>query len=540
MSHQPIGTYKAFAISGVRRKRDLVLSSDGFDTVTKALEHLLTRSADAVQHYISANGFNRLNDTNVPRSEDDDVDDLSSVSSYVDETDKDRLGDSSLSLESELESAYESVSEDDHGRDVRYVTAREGDIYARPQEARRRRASVSSPRRAANEPSDFAHEGRQPRFPVHNGPVHRRRASPPRYPPVHSAGGGHGNIPAGVRSPTFPGPVEGPPLMPPHQRGPLSNWAWRGPASGQGPQPPQNLGLGSGHTQGNVNRMQQPPPPPPGAIMPMRSLATQCFPPQGPVPPMNMNGWQAMGGQLPVQQQQPPQNPPTKNIYQVNNGPQGMQMPFLPAARAGPQPPAPSSASSQTSSSSASSTPTLTSSPKTTTSGDHTPKAPLSSPWFASGCYVWPSDKIDYRLVIRTSSSSSPSPSPSSSSPPSVLEDKQPDHRIIARTRPTRGNMQCVAVKHVLANSAAFRRDGLRLTTPDALNLRATVTRAVFTVSGKEESYDLAAYPEDDFGKLCESMAGANEGVGMSGWPLFEVLVEEVPMSNMMNGPVSM
>lgn len=62
--------------------------------------------------------------------------------------------------------------------------------------------------------------------------------------------------------------------------------------------------------------------------------------------------------------------------------------------------------------------------------------------------------------------------------------------------------------------------------------LRATVTRAVFNAGqSREESYDLGAYPESNFSKLCEIMerSGEEEDRGglpqVNGWPLFEVVV---------------
>ncbi|KKY33310.1 hypothetical protein UCDDA912_g06685 [Diaporthe ampelina] len=116
LTREPLGNFKAVVTRAEKHgRREALLSSESAETVQKAYELLLVKSADAVQNYISANGFEfapwskKIGDV-----VDDDDDGASSVSSASEvmtgDLDKD-LGDSILSFDAE--SAYESMTEDE-------------------------------------------------------------------------------------------------------------------------------------------------------------------------------------------------------------------------------------------------------------------------------------------------------------------------------------------------------------------------------------------------------------------------------------------
>ncbi|CAN8096511.1 unnamed protein product [Discula destructiva] len=511
VTHEPIGTYKAIAVAETRRHRDVVLSSDGSDTVHKALEHLLTRSADAVQQFIATHGFDRL-----PSNNDNDDDGVSSVSSYADEADKNRLADSSLSLESEAESAYESHSDDDEStvRSSRTWTGgrrRSYDVRTVRRDGRSRSRSRSRERAPAYRKAP-APPPRQPA--AHPDQAHGNRAVyPPRpYPgPAPPGIAGNGDMPP----PTFAfHSMQMPPL--PMGR-PREAWSdQRGlpdarfpPVDARGAQ--WQRALEQAHQnhagQGFVNLDNgkvggpgpQAPLPPHDGMLPLRSGFTadeapwpHFFPSPGSgmqggapmLPPMN---WR-QGPQM-MPQRQPISQPkiPMKASNPAEDG--ATPTVVLPAMN--------SSASSSSNLSSVSSTPTIAINP--ITPPEYTP---TSSP-----------AKIDYKLVIKAHIRSGVKyyqHSNSSSSSSSTMTQ----HRVIARTPPTMHDIIGEARRNVMQNRELFP--------PANAPLRIRLTRVVF--GGREDgAFDLSSYAEDDLSSLCESM----KSVG--GWPLFEVEVGGVP-----------
>lgn len=578
ITHEPIGTYKAIVLSETNRRREVVISSDGNETVAKALEQLLTKSADAVQQFITTNGFSRL-----PADADNDDDGVSSVSSYVDEPDKDRLADSSLSLESEMESAYESPSEDgddavDYSRaariggrprsyDVRTVL-RDSD---RSRSRRRSRSRSLSRERTTNQAS-YIRKAAAPapppmRYPP--GPLHQLQTSHAMAQNIHGTRP-VGRPPPGTFGPEHSGPVayagymdtvlqhqhqhQHQRQMPPRPPMPMGaaaqreNWEAarrfsdnaRAIASCNARTTEldmetriANNAVDEAHAaeiraQWHSNRAidyamanakivggPQVPLPPPASFPPPRGGAYSSaddawsppppfsgdMPPRGPgpmgVPPPMVNWQQPPHFQMfPGPRGQPPPRQPTSPV-KTNPAPTpraAMESPSITAAS--------SSAASSTASSSVSSTPTITVSPLTPP--EYSTSPPTST---TSSSPPAPSAKIDYRLVIKTPHS----PSGGSASP-------QQEHRIIARTVPTRAAMRLVALRYVMQNAEAFRPAGLNAVNP--ARLRFMVTRAVLG-GGDDESYDLQSYPEDDFSRLCEE--GAAKKGGASGWPLFEI-----------------
>lgn len=507
ITHEPIGTYKAIVLSGSSRRRDVLLSSDSFNTVTKAVEHLFIKSTDAVQQYITTNGFRRL-----PSKTDDDDDGVSSVSSYADDADKDCLADSSLSLESELESAYESLSEDGEGTIGHSRVKRSGDRPRSYDVRTGRRQSRSRSRSRSRDRTPTYPKAPAPplRYPLHNAPGHRSRAADAPRP---YGGPTAGNESGGMRCPPLPAGFTPPPLMsqPPHlPRGLMAHFqrqdaiiqqqreAKRGHQDGH-KAPPGFIDLG------DAKAAPQPSLPLPGAFPSMRSghmtqpgpwsqvyagSDTRNYMPPPP-PMMGHMPWSLGPQSIPHEQELPAYKPPMKIPHQMG------RMPSPPPAM---QASTSSVASSTASSSAASSSPTVT-------VGPSTPPGAGSS-----------SSGIDYRLVIKTARGGG-------------IPDHETvahEHRMIARTAPTRSDIAAVALAHVQRNMWEF----VYLKGVSKENMRGVVTRAVFPLGqGREESYDLTAYADHDFGKLCESMRRAGEkddrgGVRqLSGWPLFEVWV---------------
>ncbi|KUI58819.1 hypothetical protein VP1G_06079 [Cytospora mali] len=562
LTREPLGTYKAIILrSEFGSQREVLLSSESADTVHRAFELLLVRSADAVQNYITTNGFEyapvskKIEDIVIDADGDDNDDDgVSSVSSSEildDDRDNKDLDDSTLSL-SEVESAYESVSED--GIDGRYPRARATHTTPRAYSIRVRRRS-RSPR--LDDPG-FPREGRQQQqqqqrggpapphyhhhshhLPHHNFPVHRRRSSPTRVPnPPVSA--------AVVDGPTvrhFPVVGGEPPAPPPRMMHPGGGGgggggcSWRHTPPG-GPIPPLVM-----HTN-TMNLRPEPAGPPRSHPFQYFSLQAQPPPPPGmklvppPPPPPPLQAATAAA----ILQRHPQAKPPIN----INNGPSPPGLsPSQTVIAQPPPPPPPRSLSSSSSLSSASSTPTLTASPNKPPSPTATPAA------------------IDYRLCIR-------SRNPNVTGPHGGMQAKQTidqqwhEQRIILRTPPTRGHIRAAALRFVEFNPDLFSHLSIvnnsnnnndyspSCRSPEGFgggvfggqqqqhqqhqqqqqqqqqqiqlqlqHLRATLTRAVFRDG---ESYDLSTYAEDDLGRLCASMCAAGQG----GMPLFEVTVSNV------------
>lgn len=530
ITHEPIGTYKAIVFSDNRRRHNIVLSSDSLDTANKALEHLFIKSTDAVQQYMTANDFRRL-----PSVVDRDDDGVSSASSYVDEPDKDRLADSSLSLESELESAYESLSEDEDGTVSlsRPRTGRRPRSYAI--RAGRRDSRSRSHSRSPSRSRDRAPVYYQAPAPPPRDPVHRSRAADPPQPFADPKGA---STIGDVRFHRLPS------QMPPRPgQGPMSHSAdARGLSDPRyGPdtrvsdahvasqqqrlvalqqqleedkrvfQERQRISAGLLDLDGKA--VSQPSLPSPGTTCPLRPGRpsqtgpwSQFYPGNDPRPHMapsmtTQKPWSLDSQRcqsMPQQQQPlPPQKSPIKNTHQV-------EMPT-------PPPVTQSSASyaSSIASSSASSTPTVT-------VRSNPPPGYYSSAGWA------PPASIDYRLVIKASLSAAMSEFRPD-------QAQQQEYRILARTPPTRSDMSAVALRYIQQHLALYVKNGAKGP------LRVRVTRAVFRAGqDREESYDLAAYAENDFSKLCEIMKRAGEGEERGGlpqgcgWPLFEVVVSNI------------
>lgn len=505
----------------------------------------MTKSCDAVQQFVHTNGFRRLAEVDdVADEEDDGI--ASSVSSYgANEEDGDRdlrdgepLADSSITIESDTDSIYDdSMSEDDQdGGHVRYRRSRQS--RTRAWDGRRREAFPRSLHRRGEDilgagvvmHHHYGREasGRQQHHPVQHHPLtQRRRASSP--PRVMNLNNGAAAQAQGMGLHPAAGPL--------FQRLP-PRWATNAgfgtsiaPQNGSGgymQRPPVGSKPPTQHQQTPLIPPLGPLPSGPGPVIPLRHHTSQFFPthnPFPPMPPMAAN-W------TPVDQIPPliPGQQRPKSMYQLNSsvkkpGPsqdalQGSPVLSKDNGNSKSQPTV-SSQPTAPSASSATSTPTLIITPNS--SGDCFPKPPLApSPATPSN------NKIDYRLIIKTFKDSNKT---------------QQEHRIIARTPATRHDLRSVALRYISTNPDLFRQCGLIKAADEgtvpaagvssavdlAAPIRTLITRVVFTVGkGREESYDLAAYPEDDFSKLCESMRGQGSAAseGVSGWPVFEVVCD--------------
>lgn len=522
VTHEAIGRYRAIAVADYAGRSEVVLSSDSFDAMVTALEHLLTKSADAVEQNISRTGCRRLTSIVVHDRTDDDDDGGSSVSSYVDELDKDGLVNSGLSLGSEVESAYESASEDDHyENDSRHFGSRSRVI---------RSGAQSSRHAPSKKPTNCLDASGQPRYPLRV-----------IYTAAHgSKGNGNGfdyNVPISRSS----GPAaEAWPQVPPHQqKGPNDPWP-----QDNGTRPSGFGFFTGGHRTYNPPPQQAPlpPPPPPGAALPMRAPPSQYFYP-------HVNEWAARadcqkpfvkGGYQDAASVPPPMQMPP---------PQGMPM-RLPPLSSGPHPPGPVPSSTSQVSSSASSTPTLTSSPiklpeYTPPPPGRTATAPATAPCLAfpgpqtqrAPYYLSPTQQQQRQQELhQLQIQQQPTPAATISYRLRIFDGSSGRvHWTLARTPPTRADIGMAATEYMAAKSAvipvAAQKPGPRV----------VLMRAVFVVGGREESYDLAAYAGEDLSGLCESMAaaaaaaapgggGRQSGTGLaSGWPLFEFVIPRAP-----------
>lgn len=497
-------------------QRDALLSSESAETIQKAYELLLVKSADAVQNYITANGFELPpNSKKVSLVVDDDDDGVSSVSSASevmdDDLDKD-LGDSALSFDAE--SAYESMTESEAcagGYDRARGTHTSRNSRMCPKWVRR---SSRSPRR---DDPDFPHEA-QPRgphhAPQHSFPVQRRRSSPV----------GMLNPKAGIPIARHVPPGSAPP--PPAVPGQLQPGTWR--AAPGAPMPPPvmvgNLGhpvysdhVPMGGLRPHPSQMfpiQAPPlpqtgrmvPPPPPNTLPQQAQAKYT------VTNINLNGNSNAGPS-------PTSSPPVSNGHNTH-----------PTTTRAPPPSAPSQSTS------ASSTPNHVAGSNKSPSPIQAqpppaPPAPATAPQFPAA--------LDYRLCIKTRVPGTGDVS---------------EQRMVVRTPPTRAHVRAAALRYVEYNPSLFRHvlgtpqppppppsfnkadgsNGNGMAGPPAADrhLRANVTRVVFGTGGGAggESYDLTTYGEDDLSRLCASVAGGSgrAGAGAGELPLFEVVVTNV------------
>lgn len=484
--------------------------------MAKASEHLLIKSSDAVQQYIAANNFRRVPDI------DNDDDGVSSVSSYVDEPDRGRLADSSLSLESEPESAYESLSEDGHGGVNRGGVRTGGRPRSYDVRTVRRDSRSRSRSRSLDRTRTYSKASVPPsRYTLHDIPVHRIRAVDPPRPYAGTAGGDDA---CNVQVPTLPTRFPTlPSQMPPKAEGlpdprfgsdahekVASASIQRRPGATQ-----EEQRINAGHLNHDRKAASQPTLPLPSASLPLRSAnplhpgpCPQTYPGNDRRPYMAPLMTTRMPWSLGPQpyQSMPNQQPLHTHIASMENVHQ-MGMPSRPPLMHS------SPSASPTAPSSASSTPTVAFSSNT-------------PPEYSS---AWAPASIDYRLVIKTSSFTHTL----AAMPDFRLDHAQPqEHRLIARTPPTRNDISAVALRYIHQNLVLF--PGLTNVAKGAV--RVKVTRAVFNAGhGREESYDLAGYAENDFTRLCDAMKRAVEEEGgraglpqVSGWPLFEVVMSNI------------
>lgn len=461
----------------------------------KAFEHLLVKSTDAVQQYITANEFRRL-----PSVVDDDDDDaVSSVSSYVDEADKNRLADSSLSLESEIESAYESPSEDGT---VSHSRARTG---GRPRSFDVRTVRRDSRSRSRSRSRDRTTAYRKAPVPPARFPVHRNRAVDPPRPYATLTGI---NDLGNVRFSALP------PQMPP---GPGTGFMAH-PGDPRASSDPHFTDLRKHGASLDVHEQRL------SAMQQRREEIQRAFQEGQRMAfgTIDLEGKPSLpsGVALPLRAGQPLQPGPWQQLYKGNDSRPYMAPPTtarsqpvpplgplpsykipakktLDSGKPSPPPMMPFSSASSIASSSAPSTPTITGSPKN------------SPPEYSSAT---PPVSIDYKLVIKTRALS--------------LDDARgetSEHRILARTPPTRKDMSILALRYIHQSQPLLRH------MDNKGPLRALVTRVVFN-AGKahEEKYDLAAYPESDFSRLCDMMKRTADERDWSGLPLFEVDVNAV------------
>lgn len=480
LTREPLGNFKAIAIRAEKDgHRDALLSSESAETVQKAYELLLVKSADAVQNYITTNAFafapcsKKIGE--VVDDDDDGVSSVSSASEIMGDLDKD-LEDSTLSFDAE--SAYESVTEDEAcagcGRARGTHTSPNSCIHRSPKLVR---CSSRSPRR--DDPDISHHE------PPVNFPLQLRRTRLSEVPSSKAAGPIARHVPPGPPAPSAAlGPVQpgawkaGPSayMRPPGMFGNLGHPVYSDhiPMGGLGPHPSQMLAVHAPHL------------PPTGRLV--------------PPPPVNT---------IP----QPAQSKHIINLLNLNRN----KNPGLTSASSPPvtighgthpattQAPPPSASSH---SPSASSTPT------------HTTGSIKRSISLAQARPLPPPAAIDCRLCIK------------SRMPGTGDVNEQ---RMVVRTLPTRAHVRAAALRYVEYNPSLFKHLGLASllkgevpVPPGDKHLRANVTRVVFgTASGAgSESYDLTTYGEEDLSRLCASVAGGSAGAGEL--PLFEVVVSNV------------
>lgn len=486
LTREPLGNFKAVVIRAEKGgQRDALLSSESAETVQEAYELLLVKSADAVQNYITANGFefapSPKKTGNVVDDDDDGVSSVSSASEVMDgDLDKD-LGDSTLSFDAE--SAYESMTESEAGgggydRARGTHTSRSARMY--PKWVRR---SSRSPRR---DDPDFPHEG-QPRgphqVPQHSFPVQRRRSSPVGTLNPKAGGPRDHHVPPGtIPLPAAPGQLQfgpwrsGPtvPIQPSFMMGDFGHPVYSDhvPVGGSRPHPSQMVPVQAPPPLSQAGRLV--PRPPPNAL-PQQAQAKHT------VSNHNLNGNNNAGP------------PPTNSLPVLPNGHS-----IHPATTRAPPPSAPSQSSS------ASSTPTHAASPNKPPA-PQPPIQPAPAP-----------AAIDYRLCIK-------------SRVPGTGD--LTEQRMVVRTPLTRAHVRAAALRYVEYNPSLFRHLSPAATSaaapPADRHLRANVTRVMFgTGAAGGESYDLTTYGEDDLSRLCASVAGGRGHAGEL--PLFEVVVTNV------------
>lgn len=503
LTREPLGNFKAVVIRAEKGgHRDALLSSESAETVQKAYELLLVKSADAVQNYITANGFElppcSKRVANVVVDDDDDgVSSVSSASEVMDgDLDKD-LGDSALSFDAE--SAYESMTESEAcagGYDRVRGTRTSRNSRVCPKWVRR---SSRSPRR---DDPDFTLDG-QPRgphhAPQHSFPVQRRRSSPVGTLNPKTGGPIARHAPQGMAAPPpapgqlQPGPwraAPGVPMPPPGMIGNLGHPVYSDhvPVGGMRHHPAQMFPPPMPHS----GRMVPPPPP---SSLPQQAEAKHT---------VIFNGNNYAGPS-------PTASPPVSNGHGTH-----------PAATRAPPPSAPSQSSSA-------------SSPTTHAAGSNKPPSPSLAlppppPPAPPAGAQFPA-AIDYRLCIKSRVPGTGGLS---------------EQRMVVRTPPTRAHVRAAALRYVEYNPSLFKHllgappppfkaegpggggGGPGAGPPAAdRHLRANVTRVVFGTGAGSESYDLTTYGEDDLSRLCASVAGGRAGGGNE-LPLFEVVVTNV------------
>lgn len=494
LTREPLGNFKAIAVRSEKDgQREALLSSESAETVQKAYELLLVKSADAVQNYISTNGF-----ASVPCPKkigevlDDDDDGVSSVSSASEIMDGDLekdLGDSALSFDAE--SAYESMTEDEacagYGRARVTHTSSNTRIHRSPKWVR---YPSRSPRR--DDPG-FSHHETPTNFLIQNFPIHRRRSSPSAAP-TYKAVGPARHVTSGA------------PMPPPAAVGPAQPETWKaGPGAAMPMRPPGSYA--------NLGHHMYPEHVPMGGMRPHPSQMLAVHGP--PLPPTGRLVPPPPPGTLP----QPAQVRHLVNNVNLNGN-------THPGSASGSSPPATMGHHAHTATTQA--PPPSASSHSTTASSTPThATGPIKAPTPPALSQPPAPAAIDCRLCIK------------SRMPGTGDVNEQ---RMVVRTLPTRPHVRAAALRYVEYNPSLFRHLG-GASGPPPFNkgggevvpvpphaagvadrhLRANVTRVVF---GGSESYDLTTYGEDDLSRLCASVAGGRNGAGEL--PLFEVVVANV------------
>ncbi|KAG6364479.1 hypothetical protein INS49_006080 [Diaporthe citri] len=467
LTREPLGNFKAVVIRAEKGgQRDALLSSESAETVQKAYELLLVKSADAVQNYITANGFElppcSKKVSIVVDDDDDGVSSVSSASEVMDgDLDKD-LGDSALSFDAE--SAYESMTESEvcaGGYDRARGTHTSRNSRMSPKWVRR---SSRSPRR---DDPDFPHEG-QPRgphhAPQHSFPVQRRRSSPVGM--LNPKAG----IPIGRHVPPGSAP-------PPAAPGQVQPGTWR--AAPGAPMPPPVMA-------GNVGHPPQ-----------VKYTFTNA----------NLNGNSSAGSS-------PTSSPPMSNGHNTH-----------PTTARAPPPSAPSQSTSVSSTPTHGVGPNKPPSP----SPSPAPAQPAPAPPAPAAAAQFPA-ALDYRLCIKSRVPGTGDVSEQRMvvrTPPTRAHVRAAALRYVEYNPSLFRHVLGTPPPPFKADGNGNGVAGPPADRHLRANVTRVVFGTGGGAGG--ESYDLTTYGEDDLSRLCASVAGGGRaGAGVGELPLFEVVVTNV------------
>ncbi|KAI0847724.1 hypothetical protein F5Y00DRAFT_108985 [Daldinia vernicosa] len=265
-----LGDYKAYAIRSNQSSRDALLSSEPRATPLLAVESLHTKSCEAVQQFITTNGFSFPPDSKKTRFDDEDEDEDEDEEDGNDDDDIASIFSNILSDRPALSTAAPS-----------YKASSDREVKMTP--------ATSAP----TVPVTFY--GREIRDERSNNNISKPRTNPPPPPPGRQSP--EAFIFPNIRPPYTLSQAEE--LVMELMNGPLSNNYPRFP----GPPPP--------------------PPPPPGYnnTAPKPQAAIPSWPPaaaRGPsIPPANFSPPGASRGSLPRGQGQPSAFPPQPRLYDI-------------------------------------------------------------------------------------------------------------------------------------------------------------------------------------------------------------------------------